>query len=174
MSRTQRVRLREVQACIAMPHGPPRWAGEASHGNDACTCEQVPKATSLLLKALAEWIAAQLEPRASPIARSSIVAELRALVDLPPLSDAPPHTPPGDACNGCDGGHQSSSYFFVWDNGIYVSVCQSCYRLLLLHIRCTFHAYVRNCDLRFRVSDRPVACFKKSRVGALGGSNCIN
>lgn len=88
---------REVQACIAMPHRP-RWAWDGEHVNDACTCEQVPKATSLLLKALAEWIAAQLEPRASPTARASIVAELRALVDLSPVWNAAPSTP-GDALN---------------------------------------------------------------------------
>ncbi|BDA42787.1 probable vacuolar protein 8 at C-terminar half [Coccomyxa sp. Obi] len=46
---------------------------------------KVPKATCLLLKALAEWIAAQLEPRANPTARAIIAAELRALVDIPPI-----------------------------------------------------------------------------------------
>lgn len=82
---SQRMRCGEVQACIAMPP----CAGQAlvhwEHGSDACTCTQVPKATCLLLKALAEWIAAQLEPRANPTARAIIAAELRALVDIPPI-----------------------------------------------------------------------------------------
>ncbi len=60
-------------------------AAHGGHGSDACTCAQVPKATCLLLKALAEWIAAQLEPRANPTARAIIVSELRALVDIPPI-----------------------------------------------------------------------------------------
>jgi len=49
----------------------------------------VPKATSLLLKALAEWIAAQLEPRAAAAARAIIASELRALLlDQSPLAAA--------------------------------------------------------------------------------------
>ena len=67
----------------------PQCAGQAAvhwgHGSDACTCTQVPKATCLLLKALAEWVAAQLEPRANQTARAIIASELRALVDIPPI-----------------------------------------------------------------------------------------
>ena len=83
-----------------------RCAGQVAayggHGSDACTCAQVPKATCLLLKALAEWIAAQLEPRANPTARAIIVSELRVLVDIPaiPAEDtAAVHSPGNSLAN---------------------------------------------------------------------------